>query len=151
MNIKDEIQKLQQNRLLKNVDEVHDFEEAIENILFLKDVRLVKDLCSGFDDQTNDDEVMFGLVHAIEDFEGEEGLLEMAKAIPDMLPHAKEWVTTIHYRILNHEPSRELYTKVLTKVNLKTKAIIVGILKEIKDEDPERFENSVNQILSGIK
>jgi hypothetical protein len=31
-------------------------------------VKLVKDLCSGFDDQTEDYEVMFGLVHVIEDF-----------------------------------------------------------------------------------
>jgi hypothetical protein len=117
MNIKDEIQKLQKNRLLKNKNEVHDFEEAIENILSFRDVKLVKDLCSGFDDQTEDYEVMFGLVHVIEDFTGEEGLYEMAKAIPDMLPRAKEWVTVLHYRILIDDPSRELYTKVLKNIN----------------------------------
>lgn len=50
MNMKDEIQKLQKNRLLKNKNEVHDFEEAIENILSFNDITLVKDLCSGFDD-----------------------------------------------------------------------------------------------------
>jgi len=151
MNIKDEIQKLQKNRFLRNVNEVHGFEEAIENIISVQDVVLVRDLCSGFDDQTDDHEVMFGLIHAIEGFEGEEGLFEMAKAIPEMLPHAKEWATTLHYRILNHAPSRQLYAKVLKRVNLKVKNSIVEILKEIKAEDPGRFESAVNELFSNMK
>lgn len=151
MDIKSEIQKLQQNKLLRNSNEINAFELAIENIVSLKDGKLVKDLCSGFDDQTEDHEVMFGLVHAIEDFEGEEGLFEMAKAIPSMLPHAKEWATILNYRILNHEPSRKLYIKVLSKVDSTIKDTIVRIIKEIKDEDPARFENSANEVLTNIK
>lgn len=151
MDIKTEIFKLQKNRLLRNSTEVNEFESAIENIISLKDVKLVKDLCSGFDDQTEDHEVMFGLVHAIEDFEGEEGLLEMTNAIPSMLPHAKEWATILNYRILNHEPSRKLYVNVLKKVNKSVKDIVIGILKNIKLEDLARFENSVNEVLSSIK
>lgn len=151
MDIKTEIFKLQKNRLLRNATEVNEFESAIENIISLKDVKLVKDLCSGFDDQTEDHEVMFGLVHAIEDFEGEEGLIEMTNAIPSMLPHAKEWATILNYRILNHEPSRKLYVNVLKKVNKSVKDIVIGILKNIKLEDLARFENSVNEVLSSIK
>lgn len=151
MDIKDEILKLQKSRLLRNTDEVNDFELAIENIVSQKDVKLIKDLCSGFDDQTEDHEVMFGLVHAIEDFEGEEGLLEMIQAISSMLPHAKEWATILNYRILNHEPSRTLYINVLKKVDKSVKDIAVGILEEVKAEDPTRFENSVNKVLVAIK
>ncbi|NLW48002.1 MAG: hypothetical protein GXY86_11795 [Firmicutes bacterium] len=151
MNIKDEIKKLQQNRLLKNEDEVINFEETIGNLLSLKDAKLIKDLCSGFDDSTNNHEVMFGLIHAIEEFEGEEGLLEMAKAIPDMLPHATDWAIILHYRILNDEPSRKLYAQVLNKVNLKAKSTIVMLLKKIKAEDPTRFETFVDQVLSSTK
>jgi hypothetical protein len=151
MDIKDEAKKLQQNRLLKNENEVLNFEDVIENLLSLKDAKLIKDLCSGFDDSTNNHEVMFGLIHAIEKFEGEEGLLEMAKAIPDMLPHATDWAIILHYRILNDELSRKLYAQVLNKVNLKAKSTIVMLLKKIKAEDPTRFESFVDQILSSIK
>ncbi|MCE5286147.1 MAG: immunity 30 family protein [Pelosinus sp.] len=151
MDLKAEVQRLKQNRLLRNRNEVQEFEEAIENIVSLKDVKLINDLCSGFDDQTEEHEVMFGLIHAIEDFEGEEGLREMAKAIPDMLPHAKEWATILHYRMLNHAPSRQIYAKILSHVNLLVRNTIVSILKEIKAEDPDRFENSVDEILSSIK
>ena len=151
MNIKDEILKLQKSRLLRDKLEVNDFESAIQNIVSLNDARLIKDLCSGFDDQTEDHEAMFGLVHAIEDFEGEEGLLEMAKSIPSMLPHAKEWATILNYRILNHEPSRKLYVNVLRKVDKSVKDIIIGILKEIRAEEPARFEDSVNEVLTYLK
>lgn len=151
MDIKSEIQRLQQNKLLRNSNEINAFELSIENIVSLKDVKLVKDLCRGFDDKTEDHGVMFGLVHAIEDFEGEEGLFEMATAIPSMLPHAKEWATILNYRILNHEPSRKSYIKVLSKVDSTIKDTIIGIIKEIKDEDPARFENSSNEVLTNIK
>ena len=148
MDIQAEILKLKKNRLLRNTLEVNDFESAIENIVSLNDVNLIKDLCVGFDDQTEDDEVMFGLIHAIEDFEGEKGLLEMAKAIPSMLPHAKGWATVLNYRVLNHEPSRRQYGKVLKKVNVTAQDIVVKILKEIKTEDPAQFETSVDEVLS---
>lgn len=151
MDVKLELRKLQQNRLLRNSNEVHAFELAIENIVSLKDVNFVKDLCSGFDDQTEDHEIMFGLIHAIEDVEGEEGLFEMAKAIPSMLQHAKEWATILHYRILNHEISRKLYVKVLLRVDPTVKETIIGIIKEIKDEDPTRFGNSANEILTNVQ
>lgn len=151
MDVKAEILKLQRSRLLRSILEVNDFESAIENIVSLNDDKLIKDLCTGFDDQTEDHEVMFGLIHTIEDFEGEEGLLEIAKAIPSMLPHAKEWATILHYRILNHEPSRRLYTEVLEKVDIAVKDTIVQILKEIKTEDPARFEVSANEVLSSLK
>lgn len=151
MNLKAEILKLQKSRLLRNSSEVNDFESAIENIISLRDAKLIKDLCTGFDGQTKDHEIMFGLIHVIEDFEREEGLLEMAKAIPSMLPHAKEWATILNYRILNHEPSRRLYAKVLGKVGVAVKDTIIQILKEIKAEDPARFEVSANEVLVSLK
>lgn len=151
MDINAEILKLRNNRLLRNKLEVNDFESAIENIVSLNNAKFIKDLCSGFDDRTEDHEVMFGLIHAIENFEGEEELLEMAKAIPNMLPHAKEWAIILNYRILNHEPSRKLYAEVLKKVDASVKDTIVQILREIKTEDPARFENTANEVLSSLR
>lgn len=151
MDIQAEILKLKENRFLRNALEVNNFENAIESIVSLNDVNLIKDLCAGFDDQTEDDEVMFGLIHAIEDFDGEKGLLETAKAIPGMLPHAKEWATVLNYRVLNHEPSRRKYGDVLKKVDVTTKDLIVKILNDIKEEDPARFETSVNEVLSALR
>ena len=151
MDLNTEILKLKNNRLLRSKLEINNFESAIESITTLNNASLIKDLCTGFDDQTEDSEVMFGLIHAIEDFEGEEGIFEMAKAIPNMLPHAKEWAKILNYRILNHEPSRKIYAEVLKKVDGLAKDTIIQILYEIKTEDPIRFEVTVNEVLSSLK
>ena len=150
MDINLEIFKLQKSRLLRNVLEVKDFEAAIENILSLNDVQFIRDLCSGFDDQTENQEVMFGLVHAIEDFDGKEGLFELAKAIPSMLPNAKEWAIILNYRILNDNPSRILFIEVLKILDASVRDVIVQILKEIKLEDPVTFGASVDEVLSSL-
>lgn len=150
MDVKAEVLKLQKCRLLRNTSEVNDFESAIENIVSLNDAKFIRDLCTGFDDKAEDSEVMFGLIHAIEDFEGEESLIETAKAIPYMLPHAKEWAVILNYRILNHEPSRKLYIEALKKVDASVRGTIVEILEEIKSEDPVRFEDSVNEVMKNL-
>ncbi|HHT7240287.1 MULTISPECIES: Imm30 family immunity protein [Bacillus] len=35
----------------------------------------------------------------------------LANSITKMIPHAKEWLKILHKRILNHEPSRNIYKK----------------------------------------
>lgn len=151
MDINLEVKKLQQSKMLRNSEEIHTFELAIQNILSMNDVKVIMDLCSGFDDQTENNEIMFGLVHAIESFDSEEGLLEMAKAIPSMLPHAREWAIILNYRVLNHEPSRKLYIKILLNVDPEVRNCIISIIKEIKDEDPVRFEKVANEVLSNFE
>lgn len=57
----------------------------------------------------------------------------------------------LHYRVLNHEPSRKLYIDVLKKVDVSIKNTILKILKEIKNDNPVRFEMPVNEVLSSLK
>ncbi|PAF37579.1 hypothetical protein CHH58_07975 [Terribacillus saccharophilus] len=66
MDILVELQNLKDNRLLRDDQEVEKFEKAIKNILKMKDGNNIPLLCQGFDDETENDEVMFGLIHAIE-------------------------------------------------------------------------------------
>ncbi|MFP7476957.1 Imm30 family immunity protein [Terribacillus saccharophilus] len=69
MDILVELQNLKDNRLLRDDQEVEKFEKAIENILKMKDGNRITFLCQGFDDDTENDEVMFGLIHAIESYD----------------------------------------------------------------------------------
>lgn len=149
-DINNQLEKLKQNRLLRNRSEFEGFEEALANLSEVTDYGIIKGLCEAFDDKTEDEEVMFGLIHLIEDFQGEEGLIETAKAVPFMIPQAKRWSKIIHYRILNDDPSREMYVGALKKVDIATRKVIMDILKEILNEDPKKFQTYVNEILSSI-
>ncbi|WP_237706200.1 Imm30 family immunity protein [Ornithinibacillus scapharcae] len=121
----------------------------------MEDVNHIEILCQGFDDLTENDEVMFGLIHAIESYDkiasSEISLKVLASSIPKMLPHAKEWLKILHKRILNHEPSRNIYKEILPTLNNDIQKYILSQLNSIKERNPSRFEESVNSILDFIK
>jgi len=146
-----EVKKLLNNKLLRTDQEILYFEEAIENILTFNEVEHIKILCSGFDDSTENEEVMFGLIHAIEsydnDFGMENSLEKMVEALPSMLPQARGWSIILHKRILNYEPSRIAYTNVLLRVDASIKKIVSELFSEIKERNPDRFEELVNKTL----
>jgi hypothetical protein len=75
--------------------------------LGLNEIDHISNLCLGFDDETEHDEIMFGLVHAIESYDKtfglEKSLTKIAESFPVMLPQAKEWTKIIHKRILNQD------------------------------------------------
>lgn len=155
MEILFELTELKNNRLLRDENEVEKFEKSIENILEMKDVSHIEVLCQGFDDLTENDEVMFGLIHAIESYDNivdsEASLKVLANSIHKMLPHAKEWLKILHKRILNHEPSLNIYKKIISTLNKDVQEYIISQLIVIKEKNPSKFEKSVNLILEYLK
>lgn len=147
-------QILVNSRLLRNQQEILNFESTISSILNMEDLNHIQNLCMGFDDETEHDEVMFGLIHAIESydkiFDSEQLLKKLSESLTYMLPHAKEWAKILHIRILNHEPSCKLYAKVILESDDKIKTIVLQLVTEIKEEDPEKFENSVYKFISYV-
>lgn len=151
MDIKDELTKLYNSRLLRNTEEIEVFENAIQKIVELQDSKLISKMCRCFDDKCEDIEVMYGLVHAIEIFEGEEYFEQVIIATKDMLQTAKMWVRTIYYGILNDEPSRKIFINVLkNKVDNSNRTMVISLLEQIKDEKPKIFTDSVNEVISSM-
>lgn len=153
MDVKIELKRVYTNRLLQSQKEISEFEEALNNLIGLGDKSVITGLCMGFDDDTEQYEVMFGLVHGIEHLYKEsieEGLYLIALAVPSVIDRAREWMEVLHYRILNHEQVRRIYGRVLAKLDEKSKEIIINLLNDIKSEDPEVFSNSVEEVLKAI-
>lgn len=155
MDINSLTQTLIDNRFLKNQQEISAFETAISSILNLNDLNHIGNLCMGFDDVTEHDEVMFGLIHAIESYDqvfgSEQSLKKLAQSLPYMLPHAKEWAKTLHKRILNHEPSCNIYAEVISQGDVNIKMIALQLVTEIKERNPKSFEASVDEFISRVK
>lgn len=153
MDEKSEINKIYTNRLLQSQEEIDAFEEALGNLIGLEDKSVITELCMGFDDDTEQYEIMFGLVHGIEHLYKEnieEGLYLIAIAVPSVIDRARVWMEVLHYRILNHEQVRRIYGCVLSKLDDNSKGIIINLLREIKSEDPNMFSNSVDEVLKAI-
>ena len=94
--IKEYSEKLIVNRLLRNDDEINAFEKARELIAERENPRDISILCQAFDDETEDYEVMFGIVHDIEAYDNisstEIATEQFVISIPFMADKATEWL-----------------------------------------------------------
>lgn len=151
MDIRTEIQNLYAHRLLKTEEDFEQFENTLEGLADYNDESIIAELCTVFDDYTEDEEVMFGLIHFIESFEKEVYLTEMPKALPNMIENAKEWAIILNKRILNHQLYRKEYMKILSNMDEPIKLTVVNLLTEIAADNPERFQFSANEIIQHLK
>lgn len=145
------LKNLYNNRLMENEKEIQEFEVSLSKILEYRDVSTISGLCLALDDDTEQFEVMFGLVHAIEslyEHSIDEGLKLITNTIPRILNNAIEWIEILHYRILNHPQVRLAYGQILTEIDVKTADQIKGLLLDIKKEDPEKFSDAVDEVIS---
>lgn len=60
------MKRLYNHRLLENENEVRDFNESLMEVIAYNDVSVITELCFVLDDETEQFEVMFGLIHGIE-------------------------------------------------------------------------------------
>lgn len=145
---------LKENRLLRNNEEIERFEKALESIVNNNNYKDIKYLCAAFDDSTDNDEVMFGLVHAVESYDSMFDLVdtmtELIKTIPEIVAYAREWVKILIKRILNDENSLRVYIDVLNDCDNSFKSLLIPLMIEIQCENPDRFKSSVDKILALI-
>lgn len=151
MNIDEEIKILKKNRLLETNEEIINFEESIENILSMENITHIKYLLLGFDDNTKNPEVMFGLIHAIESYDNivgtTESLNELAKNIIILKEDAMKWAIILHKRILNHKISLELYSSIVKFKSPDIKNYIINVMHFISDDNPKNFKDKVDLFL----
>ncbi len=121
---------LQENRLLKTPQEIKLFEETLEKIAkYPKDDNL-KELHLILDDNCEHPDVMFSLVHFLEDFDLQKQIPAFIEVIPQLMITAPEWTKIIHYRIMNDESACKLYHNTLELANQKTPHFLYQLLLE---------------------
>lgn len=150
MYIDEMFQQLRDNRIMNDIDEVNKFEEALQAIMKTDDEKVIKGLCSAFDDNSEQHDVMFGLIHAVESRYDKEGISEFICCIPNMLPCAKEWVNLLLFGILNDPFSRKCLKKSLANIETDICHTVLELLKEIKESNPKQFEKAVDEVMSKI-
>ena len=121
---------LQENRLLKTPQEIKLFEETLEKIAkYPKDDNL-KELHLILDDNCEHPEIMFSLVHFLEDFEPQQQIQAFIEVIPQLMITAPEWTKIIHYRMINDESAVKIYQNSLELANQKTPHFLYQLLLE---------------------
>lgn len=140
------INRLINARNLISDEDYAQFESALIQLDETIKIEDVYDICKAFTDTTNDDEVMFGIIHLIEKLQGEDYLKCIAICTPTMT-EAHEWAMTLNKRIINSDRYYMMYIDVINSLDMELKGKILRLLVDVKNDNPKRFSEKVDFIL----
>lgn len=138
---------LYNSRLLKDNNEIETFEENLEVLSETFTEEDIIELCSIFDDRTENVEVMFGAIHLLETLSSEKAFENTIKGVVEMSYKSPEWANIIIYRCLNDEFSVQMINQVKNRLDIKTGDRFKEILIGIKKEDEKRFGKVIDTII----
>lgn len=129
--------KLRQVRLMRNPEELKEFEAAFAALLEIGGPAVVDDMFAAFDDATGQHEVMWNLVHALEDYEDNVYLPALMFWTPRLLPHAREWAGYLHERVLASSKSLPPYLDRLSSLSPEAKQAVQSLLEDVERRKPK--------------
>ncbi|MFM7405104.1 MAG: Imm30 family immunity protein [Cuspidothrix sp.] len=130
MNQNNLLATLQENRLMQTETQVTNFENALTAIAENSDENNLSAYHLILDDQCQQPEVMFSLIHFLESFDMEKQITAFIHIVPQLMIIAPEWTRVIHNRILNDESACQVYQNLLHSANLKTPHFLYDLLEE---------------------
>lgn len=142
--------QLEENRKVSDDEEIVLFLEAVAELEMLADYRTIPILFVGFDDEAEDPEMMYEIIHTAEAYIrviGEEIYLKMVlESLVPTCEHGREWIKLVIKRILNSRACFFAIQNILKICNKETRALLKELLIEIKDSDATLFGNAVDEL-----
>ncbi len=125
---------LEVNRLMRSPNEVTTFEQALAELAQHPSNRYLPALHLILDDQCQQPEVMFSLLHFLESFEVKEQVRAFIQVVPKLVVHAAEWTSILYSRILKDVVACAAYEEILQSVDSKERKIVCQLLTEIAEK-----------------
>ncbi len=144
-----QIKQLINARKLSSNEEYELFQDALQKLQGNISINDVGEICKAFCDDTKDDEVMFEIIHLIEQLQGDEYLKCIAMCSPNMVG-AHDWALTLNKRIINSQKYFEKYISVIDKMEKASKDKILKLLIDVKNDNPKRFGEKVDLMFERI-
>lgn len=138
------IEILKENRLMQTEQEINIFETSLAEIANNPNEKDLPEYHLILDDQCQQPEVMFSLIHFLESFEVENQLEAFISVIPQLMINAPEWTRILHDRILNDKLACQVYQKLLHYHNSQKPHFLyylleVSIANHLKTESNNMF------------
>jgi hypothetical protein len=137
---------LDETKEMKTRDEARKFDEALALLASSsQDISLLPQLLPVFTDNTAHQEVMWGLVHYVEDFGKRFGDDAYVKALVNSAHQLPEgWAMVLFVRIINHEALRKQLRSIFANSSQDDKVMISQILEKIIDpNDPPYLQEEL--------
>ncbi len=144
------IKQLFSSRKLSTYEEHVLFEDALQALHACATVDDVSEICKAFYNDTQDEEVMFGIIHLIEQFCGEQYLKVIAMCTPNM-SDAHEWAMILNKRIINSTKFFDKYIEVINLLEKEYKEKILKLLLDVKNDNPQKFGEKIERLFNQVK
>ena len=139
---------LYDNRLIRNDEEFEIFDSTLD--LLCDETIEANDIISlihVLDDNTEDMEVMYRLIHLIEEYIfSEKSYIMLLNGISDIVNNSPEWSRVIMYRLLNDNDSVLKLKKILKSLDDNVYNNIYKLLINIYNEDTSLFGDKIKEI-----
>ena len=149
MSIKKELDEIK-TMSLEGFNDVEYLEKLLNNVVNNGDNSEIVNICCILDDKIKHPSVGQDLVKAIfyiaEEHGLEEGMFEITKSMPIMIPHGREWAIIINRMILDSDELIALYKDSIRKVDNSTQLIVYDILEYVKEDDFE-YSQIVDELI----
>lgn len=144
------IESLAAARMLRTPEEVQAFDRALAELTERPGLADLPDLLRVFTDATEDpSNVMWGLLHHVEDFEPAAYAEAFVECLPETVPSARQWMTTLAIRQLNVDEARAMLVGVGRRANLAARGRLMEILTEIAAY-PQDVGGRAREALEGL-
>lgn len=108
-------------------------------------------LFSMFADDNPHHEVMYGLLHLIEQSRDEGVIAALIESAPDMQSVAPEWLETFICRVLNHDPARDVLIASLRDVaSIEGAAEVISVVGGLKENASDRIRANASMVVSAL-
>lgn len=156
MSFTEPIATLYRMRALENEgDDIEVIEDILNELAFNGRNTIIPDLCLVMHDDIVEpyinDDIIETIFYIAERNGLEDGLYELVRGIPKMLPDAEFCAKRIHKTLMNSEGLIIPYIHALNKTDESIKQLIIDILHEIKEEQPDRFSEKVKMIVEQLE
>ena len=139
---------LYDNRLIRNDEEFEIFDSTLD-LLCNETIEAnnIISLIHVLDDNTEDMEVMYRLIHLIEEYiSSEESYIMLLNGISDIVNNSPEWSRVIMYRLLNDDDSVVKLKKIVKSLDDNVYNNIYKLLINIYNEDTSLFGDKIKEI-----
>ena len=142
---------LRASRMLTS-EEVAVFDRTVQALSGLEfSSRELGVLFSMFADDTPHEEVMWGLLHLVEDSDGDRMISALVQSAPYMRTVAPEWLETFICRLLNSDPYRDrLIACLRNEASTKGAAEVVSLIEALKGDAPDSIRAKASVVASAL-
>jgi hypothetical protein len=122
------LEKLEANHLMRSPHEAMLFEQTLSELAQNPDPADLPSLHLILDDNCEQPEVMFSLIHFLESFDLQAQLQAFMQVLPDLVKRSSEWTTVLHSRMMNDAIARAAFEEALRSMGTQDQNKIQQLL-----------------------